>query len=431
MNRLNLLLNQLKQKRHMDDSQMRINITMNKLNNKNQDDNILYISHSNQVVEILLNQPSKLNSLDHDMNMNLLNTVKNWVNFDYKFPNQLSKELEKYKPQLINTPSVILMAGVGKAFCAGGDIKTLYQNRINEKGIFQNQTFLNYEFVLDYFIAKLIPLQIVYWNGPVMGGGVGISINAPIRIATENTLFAMPELEIGLFPDVGATWFLPRIFNNNYHLGLYVGLTGHRIKARDLVKCGVATHFMTSNNYTKFKQDIILFMGKNQLNKREDIITLVNYFSELSYNRNSFHFDNLDLINKYFDIDSLSNIFKRLNQAKNTKLGETEEKFVNKTLDILSKASPTSMVVFFEQFIRGIKLTNIEKAYEIENQLADVFMENKDFYEGVRAKLIERTNDAKWEYKSISDIDEKEMINKYFEVKSKQNVEKFKYPDSN
>jgi len=172
-------------------------------------------------------------------------------------------------------------------------------------------------------------------------------------------------------------------------------------------------------------------MGKNQLNKREDIITLVNYFSELSYNRNSFHFDNLDLINKYFDIDSLSNIFKRLNQAKNTKLGETEEKFVNKTLDILSKASPTSMVVFFEQFIRGIKLTNIEKAYEIENQLADVFMENKDFYEGVRAKLIERTNDAKWEYKSISDIDEKEMINKYFEVKSKQNVEKFKYPDSN
>jgi 3-hydroxyisobutyryl-CoA hydrolase len=87
------------------------------------------------------------------------------------------------------------------------------------------------------------PLQISIWNGIVMGGGVGVSVHAPIRVATDNTVYAMPETGIGFFTDVGGSYFLPRIKHNIQH-GLYLGLTGHRIKARELVQWGIATHFV-------------------------------------------------------------------------------------------------------------------------------------------------------------------------------------------
>ena len=88
------------------------------------------------------------------------------------------------------------------------------------------------------------PTQISVWNGIVMGGGVGISVHAPIRVATDNTVYAMPETGIGFFTDVGGSYFLPRVKNNDISLGLYLGLTGQRLKAKELVQWGVATHFV-------------------------------------------------------------------------------------------------------------------------------------------------------------------------------------------
>jgi len=94
-----------------------------------------------------------------------------------------------------------------------------------------------------------------------MGGGVGISVHAPIRIATDNTVFAMPETAIGFFTDVGASYFLPRL-NNNVKLGLFLGITGHRLKAKDLVKNGVATHFVPQNKLEELYKDIIHNVNK-------------------------------------------------------------------------------------------------------------------------------------------------------------------------
>lgn len=95
-----------------------------------------------------------------------------------------------------------------------------------------------------------------------MGGGVGISIHAPIRIATDSTVFAMPETGIGFFTDVGGSYFLPRI-KNNVSLGLYLGLTGHKLKAKDLVKWGVATHYVPNDKIDSLEKEII----KNVTNK--------------------------------------------------------------------------------------------------------------------------------------------------------------------
>ena len=99
------------------------------------------------------------------------------------------------------------------------------------------------EYLLDYSLANMDTTSIVIWDGVVMGGGVGISWHAPIRIATENTVFAMPETAIGFFTDVGVSYFLPRISNNSC-LGMYLGLTGHRLRGKDALTWGVATHYV-------------------------------------------------------------------------------------------------------------------------------------------------------------------------------------------
>ncbi len=116
--------------------------------------------------------------------------------------------------------------------------------------------FFAQEYLLDYALTQMAPTQISIWNGIVMGGGVGVSVHAPIRVATDNTVFAMPETGIGFFTDVGGSYFLPRI-KNNINLGLYLGLTGHRLKAKDLVKWGIATHFVPQAKIPELYQDLI------------------------------------------------------------------------------------------------------------------------------------------------------------------------------
>lgn len=109
---------------------------------------------------------------------------------------------------------------------------------------------------MDYSLTTMKPLQIALWNGIVMGGGVGVSCHAPIRVATDNTMYAMPETGIGFFTDVGGSYFLSRI-KGDISLGMYLGLTGHRLKAKDLVKWGVATHFVPADKIDSLKQDIV------------------------------------------------------------------------------------------------------------------------------------------------------------------------------
>lgn len=164
-----------------------------------------------------MNAPKNLNSLDLEMVHLMLRRLKQWHS----------------EPDI--TPRVLLVSGVGgKAFCAGGDIKNIYESGTGKADSKIKSQFFHDEYVLDYSLTQMKPCQISIWNGIVMGGGVGVSVHAPIRVATDNTVFAMPETGIGFFTDVGGSYFLPRI-RNSIHLGLYLGLTGHRLKAKELV----------------------------------------------------------------------------------------------------------------------------------------------------------------------------------------------------
>jgi 3-hydroxyisobutyryl-CoA hydrolase len=121
------------------------------------------------------------------------------------------------------------------------------------------------------------PKQISIWNGIVMGGGVGVSIHAPIRVATDTTVYAVPETGIGFFTDVGGSYFLSRV-NNNISLGLYLGITGHRVKSRDLVKWGIATHFVAKDNLPKLYQDLVSNVHKTTSDS--DILSIVDSHSD-------------------------------------------------------------------------------------------------------------------------------------------------------
>lgn len=199
-----------------------------------------------------------------------------------------------------------------------------------------------------------------------MGGGVGISINSPIRIATENTVWAMPETAIGLFPDVGATYFLPRIFNNDEELGLYMGLTGFKLKGKDLALSGVATHYVPLDKVESMKKAIIQNTNEDtDLNKLDEIISP---FAELKFQAENFSFPHSEDIKKTFLVDSLPDVYKRLETLIETG-SEGEAKWAKQQIDTLNKISPISAVVVMEQIKKGLELKSLEEAFNLEAQL--------------------------------------------------------------
>jgi len=124
--------------------------------------------------------------------------------------------------------NVIIIKGAGRAFCAGGDVATLaIDNQSGEEGQQRSKDYFALEYKLEHLIATYPKPYVAFMDGITMGGGVGLSVHAPIRIATENTVFAMPETTIGFFPDVGASFFLPKM---DGEVGTYLALTSEQLK---------------------------------------------------------------------------------------------------------------------------------------------------------------------------------------------------------
>jgi len=170
-------------------------------------------------------------------------------------------------------------------------------------------------------------------------------------------------------PDVGSTYFLPRIFNKNIYLGLYVGLLGEKIKGKELVKCGLATHYIPSSQINSLKSKIV--EATNDKTTVQDIINICNSFSVEIYDPNNFSYPNLDIINKVFLDDSLKNILARLRDLSKERLNtkEEERKWAKNTLEKLCSFSPISLFVHFEQFKYGMGNITLKDAYELELKL--------------------------------------------------------------
>ena len=181
---------------------------------------------------ITLNRPKALNALTLSMVREIHPQLKEWEN-DSSIKN------------------ILIKAEGEKAFCAGGDIRALHDwGKNNDE---EAVGFYREEYILNQYIKRYPKPYISLVNGIVMGGGVGLSVHGNYRIAGENYSFAMPETGIGLFPDVGGSFFLPRL---SFEAGTYLALTGNRIKAADAIFLGTATNFIKSENFSNLINDL-------------------------------------------------------------------------------------------------------------------------------------------------------------------------------
>ena len=337
------------------------------------DQKILYKYHTENSFEFILNNPKVLNSLDMDMIDLIWNQLRIWKNTK-------------------KSPRVVFMKGTGeKAFCAGGDIKSIYNDGAKGLNPSTPKTFFAKEYIVDYALTQMEPIQISVWNGIVMGGGVGISVHAPIRIATEKTVFAMPETGIGFFTDVGGGYFLSRV-NNNISDGLYLGLTGHRLKGKDLLYWGVATHYIETSKLNELYDDINKNATKDStfedikkiVDKHSDHLTDGHEHSEhsihlhreghcLLHNKkctvwksdeNTKEIDEDTVIrrgcrtfNYWFQPDSIHKIKERLETVANGHKTDLDASVAQKALAQISKYSPISCAVVTEQIKRGKTMT--------------------------------------------------------------------------
>jgi 3-hydroxyisobutyryl-CoA hydrolase len=221
-----------------------------------------------------------------------------------------------------------------------------------------------------------------------MGGGVGLTWHSPVRIATDNSMYAMPETAIGFFTDVGGSYFLPRVKNGDFSLGLYLGLTGQRIIGRDLVKYGIATHFIKQENLDHLHEVLLKNVTKDSTTEEIEDIVQDHSDATAAVGEIKYH----DEIRQIFQNDSIQACMDRLEQSNS--------EFASMTKKMLAPMSPLSLAVVFEQIKRGSKMS-IKEVFEMEFKIAAGFCQHTEFFEGVRALLVDKDKQPKWRFKTV------------------------------
>jgi enoyl-CoA hydratase len=311
---------------------------------------------------ITLNRPKALNALTLDMVDAMQAQLKAWRGDD--------------------TVEIVVIRGAGeRAFCAGGDIRALHDS--GKAGTSYVIDFYAREYLLNTYIKRYPKPYIALINGIVMGGGVGVSVHGRQRVCGEGTVFAMPETGIGLFPDVGGTYFLPRLPGE---LGMYLGLTGARMDIHDAKYAGIATHVVPARQH----EELIDGLG----NGGEVYEKTLARFAVAPANACRIA-GLLPLIDRHFAHRSVEAIVESLERDASL--------FAVETLKTLKTKSPTSLKVTFRQLREG-RNRGFEDCMRLEFRLTNRFMRGHDFYEGVRAVIVEKDNAPKWKPATLAEV---------------------------
>ena len=290
------------------------------------------------------------------------------------------------------------------AFCAGGDVKAVYLAGLSDDKSLTSD-FFREEYKLNYMIATQQVPQVSIWDGVVMGGGVGLSIHGKYRVATENTLFAKPECKIGLFPDVGGSWWIPKLKGG---IGNYLALTGARLKVEDLIYAGIATHFVKSDQLDELKRALI---ESSESDRSSDCVASVL----MSFHDLTIPTESAFLLKNRKEIDAAFHGKARVEDIITT-LQSMDTSFSKLTLETLNQMSPTSLKVTLEGMNRASKLSNIGDCLAMEYRIVQASMkEGSDFYEGIRAALVDKDGEPKWNPSRLEDVTSG-MVDNYFAI---------------
>ncbi|XP_030199118.1 3-hydroxyisobutyryl-CoA hydrolase, mitochondrial [Gadus morhua] len=319
---------------------------------------------------ITLNRPKAMNALNLTMTRLLYPQLKEWETDE-------------------QTDIVIIKGAGGRAFCAGGDIIAVTE--AGKSGDPLAQDFFREEYVLNNTIGMYKKPYIALIDGITMGGGVGLSVHGRFRVATEKTVFAMPETAIGLFPDVGGGYFLPRLQGK---LGMFLALTGFRLKGRDVQRVGVASHFVESQKISALELDLVGLRSPSN----EDVSKLLESYQTQSCLDAEKPFvlqPHLQDINRLFSAGSVEGILQNLNTDNSA--------FAKKQAETLARMSPTSLKITFRQLEQGAAMS-LQDVLVMEYRLCQACMRGKDFYEGVRSVLIDKDHSPRWSPATLAEV---------------------------
>ncbi|KAK7287295.1 hypothetical protein RIF29_00514 [Crotalaria pallida] len=316
---------------------------------------------------LILNRPKQLNALSYHMVSRLLECLQEGeANSDVK---------------------LVVMKGKGRAFCAGGDVAAVVRDA-KGGGWRLGAKFFETEYKLNYLMATYSKPQVSILDGIVMGGGAGASIHGRFRVATENSVFAMPETALGLFPDVGASYFLSRLPG---FFGEYVGLTGARLDGAEMLACGLATHFVPSSKLSSLEESLCKEGSIDPI----AVSAIIDKYAHQPVLKQDSVFLRLDVINKCFSRKTIEEILSSLEMEARSKA----DNWITATIQTLKKASPTSLKVFL-RLIREGRLLGVGQCLVLDYRIACHILQghhSRDFFEGCRAILIDKDRNPKWE----------------------------------
>lgn len=325
---------------------------------------------------ITLNRAQVLNSLNHDMIHAMHRQLKVW---------QTASHIK----------AVVIHAAEGRAFCAGGDLRLTYDRMKTRDPIMTR--FFRDEYQLNRLIHHYPKPYIALLDGITMGGGVGISIHGSHRVATDRLLFAMPETGIGFFPDVGGTYFLPRLRS---HIGYYLGLSGARIACDDCVEIGIATHKVGQAALP----DLINTLAERSFDQdaKQSVTTILNEFS-ISTLPSRLR-DHETAIANCFSAPSVRAIFELI--------AESNDVLCQEAAIAMQKKSPLSLMITLQALEQG-KQMDFDSCMQQEFRLVSRFLLSHDFAEGIRAVIIDKDQSPKWQPGSLAEVHE-EAVRGYF-----------------
>lgn len=325
---------------------------------------------------ITLNRPAVLNSL----NLTMIHV--------------LSAQLDKWaNDQQIK--AVVIRAVEGRAFCAGGDIRSTYEHMQRHDMSILN--FFRDEYLLNKKIFHYPKPYVALLDGITMGGGVGISIHGSHRVATDRLLFAMPETGIGFFPDVGGTYFLPRL---PHHIGYYLGLSGARINCDDAVDIGLIQHKVQSHDLENI---IAAIAHENFSNDANASVTRVLQSFEQKV-------ENAKIRSLFATVEQC--FMEETMEAITTKLACLSDEIADGILAELNKKSPLSLKVSLRAMQEGAR-RNFDECMMQEYRLVARFLQGHDFVEGIRAVIIDKDQCPQWQPDTLERVSA-DAVNSYF-----------------
>lgn len=321
---------------------------------------------------VTLNRPQALNALNRAMCIAMKARLSEWAADD--------------------GVRAVLVKGAGdRAFCAGGDIRALWEGGRNDA--VKAAEFFHDEYELNAQIFHYKKPYVAVIDGVTMGGGVGLSAGATFRLAGDKTIWAMPETAIGLFPDVGGGYFLPRLEGQT---GMFLALTGQRLKAADCRYAGIATHGFSgdalSGALTELLEEPLDGDAEAAIRRVLDVHADKRSGDILSAHR--------EAIDRHFGAQTLAGVFSSLEADGSN--------WARDTLVTLRRMSPMSLRLSFDHLRAGAEM-EFDDVMKLEFRIASRLIASRDFQEGVRAQIIDKDRNPKWAHASIADVRDAEV----------------------